>query len=73
MMHIVGDYRDLSVAERIELVTEIWESIADEEPALELSEDEHAEIQGRIAEYRANPDIGMPWPQLRDELLRRHG
>jgi putative addiction module component (TIGR02574 family) len=66
----IADYRKLSVAERIQLVEEIWDSIAEEGPALELSDDDHAEIQRRIAAYEANPEIGIPWEQLRDELLR---
>lgn len=65
----IDDYRRLSVADRIELVEDIWDSIADEDPQLALSDDEHAEIQRRIAEYRADPSIGVPWDQLRDELV----
>ncbi len=57
--------RDLSVAERIQLVGEIWNSIAEEEGEFELTEAQRKEIDRRLQEYRANPDITVPWKEVK--------
>lgn len=65
------DYRGLSVADRLQLVGEIWDSIADEANAspevLPLSDDQRAELDRRVAEYDADPSSGIPM----DESLSR--
>ena len=65
------DYRSLSVDERLELVGDIWDSIADEANAnpdlLPLTEEQKAELDRRVAEYEANPSAGIPM----DEALKR--
>lgn len=58
------DYRGLSVADRLQLVGEIWDSIADEANAspevLPLSDEQKAELDRRLAEYDADPSSGIP-------------
>ena len=65
------DYRSLTVTERLQLVGDIWDSIAEEASALPdvlpLSESQKAELDRRIAEYDANPSSGVPM----DEALAR--
>ena len=53
--------RDLSVAERIQLVGEIWNSIAEDGGEIEITEVQWEEIDRRLQEYRANPEIAIPW------------
>lgn len=64
----------LSVAERIELVEELWDSIAADaerdEQVLPLSEEQKTELDRRIAAHRADPSRVIPWEQVREELLR---
>lgn len=65
------DYRRLSVAERIQLVEDIWDSIAAEEPAsLELSDAQRAELQRRVEAHRADPSTAIPWEELREKLFQ---
>ena len=52
---------DLSVAERIQLVGEIWNSIAEDGGEIEITEVQWEEIDRRLQEYRANPEIAIPW------------
>jgi putative addiction module component (TIGR02574 family) len=65
------DYRSLSVADRLQLVGDIWDSIAEEANAsaevLPLTDDQKAELDRRIAEFDADPSIGIPM----DEVLER--
>jgi putative addiction module component (TIGR02574 family) len=64
------DYRSLSVDERLELVGDSWDSIADEANAnadlLPLSEEQKAELDRRVAAYEADPSAGIPM----DETLK---
>ena len=71
------DYRTLSIDERLQLVEELWDSIAEEAniraDALPLSAAQVAELQRRIAEADAHPDDGIPWEKVRAELMQRGG
>ena len=60
--------RDLSVAERIQLVGEIWDSIAEEGAEFELTEAQREEIDRRLQEYRANPEIAIPWDVVKARI-----
>jgi putative addiction module component (TIGR02574 family) len=60
----------LSVAERIELVGDIWDSIAADAPgSIELTEAQRRELRRRLAEHDADPGSAIPWAQVRDELF----
>jgi putative addiction module component (TIGR02574 family) len=71
------DYRRLSLAERLQLVEDIWDSIAEEAQhapgALPLSEAQLAEVRRRREEHRRDPDSAIPWEQVRKELFGRGG
>lgn len=75
MSHPAFDYRHLSVAERLQLVEDIWDSIAQDAPArgLPLTEAQRAELRQRLAEDTADPDGAVPWEQVREELFGRGG
>ena len=51
----------LSIPERIQLVEDIWDTIATEAEAVELTEDEKRIIDERLEAYHRNPDLGSPW------------
>jgi putative addiction module component (TIGR02574 family) len=46
----------LSVEDRIYLVQAIWDSIADEQDYLDLTESQKRELDRRIDDYERNPD-----------------
>ena len=61
----------LSVAERILLVEEIWDSIAAEPAALDIPESHKQELDRRLAEYEANPAAGSTWDEVKARILGR--
>jgi putative addiction module component (TIGR02574 family) len=63
----------MSVAERLELMGDIWDSLDDSDPALDLSPEQKAELERRIAEDDANPDDGIPIEELEKLLPRPRG
>ena len=68
------DYKSLPVSERIQLVEDIWDSIAeDTNAAPALSADELAELHRRYAAHRADPSSSVPWDEVRAALFKRQG
>lgn len=64
------EYLKLSVSERIQLVEDIWDSIATEAPdSVALSHAQKAELQRRVAAHRADPSTAVPWEQVRAKLF----
>ena len=64
----------LSIEERIRLVQEIWDSIAEEIERSPLTESQRQEVDRRLAAHRANPHAAIPWEQVEAEaLIRLHG
>ena len=58
----------LSVPDRIELVEAIWDSIVKNPGALPVTEAQQHELDRRLAEYRASPEEGRTWEEVRDSL-----
>lgn len=67
----LSDLLHLSVAERIQLVEDLWDSLAAEPEALPLTEAQQQEIDRRLAEHAENPDSAIPWEEVRRRLYAR--
>jgi putative addiction module component (TIGR02574 family) len=63
-----ADILKLSVEERIRLAEEIWESIAAFPEAIELTPAQCEELDRRLEAYRANPDAGSTWDEVRKRV-----
>lgn len=63
------DVLNLSVEERIELVGEIWNSIAAVPEQVELSPEVRELLETRLEEFRRNPDSGATWEEVKARLL----
>lgn len=73
MVKAADDYRGLSIAERLRLVEDIWDSIAQDTGALPLPPEVLDEAERRLAEHRRDPTTGIPGEQVRSELFKRGG
>ncbi|MEW6162821.1 MAG: addiction module protein [Nitrospirota bacterium] len=65
------DTLTLSIPERIQLVEDIWDTIAAEAQSIELTEDEKRIIDERLEAYHRNPDLGSPWEDVYKRILSR--
>ena len=65
---LLSEILQLSVSERIQLVQDIWDSIAELPDSLELLEDQKQELRRRLVEYRADPSSGIDWDDLKAEF-----
>jgi putative addiction module component (TIGR02574 family) len=68
-----SDYTSLSVAERLRLVEDIWDSIARDTGAVTVPGEVLDEAERRLAEHRRDPDSAIPGEQVRAELHKRGG
>ena len=64
----VAEILELSVAERIQIVEDIWDSINNAPAELPLSEAEKSELDKRLESYRQNPNEGIEWETLKKNL-----
>ena len=55
----------LSVPERILLVEAIWDSIAEDNKVVELSEDQKTLINLRLEQYRNNSKTLLSWEEVK--------
>ena len=72
MNQLKSDTLKLSVAERIQLAEDIWDSIAAE--SLEfaaLTSAQLQEIRARLDAHDRDPASGVAWEQVRAELFQR--
>ncbi len=67
----LSDILQLSVAERIQLVEDIWDSIVQIPEAVQLTEEQRVELDRRLESYQANPSEGISWNELKEKLRQR--
>ena len=67
--NLTEEAKKLSIAERINLVEEIWDSIAEENGCFELSEAQKQELDRRLESFRVNPSRGRTWEEIKSEFL----
>jgi putative addiction module component (TIGR02574 family) len=68
-----ADLFSLTLPERLQLVEDLWDSIAVEAENLPLSDEQKAELDRREAEYRQNPCLASTWEEAKQRILARHG
>ncbi len=59
-----ADVLELPVRERLQLVEDIWNSIADSPEVLELSDEDKRLIDERLEARRRNPNAGSSWAEV---------
>ena len=59
-----ADTLELSIPERIQLVEDIWDTIAVQADVVELSDREKIIIEERLDAYHKNPHAGSPWEDV---------
>jgi putative addiction module component (TIGR02574 family) len=65
---MLADLLNLSVSERILLVEDIWDSIAELPEAVVLSEEQREELDRRLEAYHQNSKTGSPWDVVKAKV-----
>ncbi len=68
-MNLVEEAKKLSVSDRIRLVEEIWDTIAEENEAFELTDAQKRELDRRVEWVRNNPGQGRTWDEIKAEFF----
>jgi putative addiction module component (TIGR02574 family) len=67
----LAEILSLPIPERIKLVEDIWDSIAAESGAVQLSPEQRTELERRIENYKKDPSGTIPWETIKSEALAR--
>ena len=66
----ITDIKSLPIPERIQLVEDIWDSIAVESGELPLTDAQKKELDRRLSKYHLDPQAGSAWAEVRDRITR---
>lgn len=66
----VSEILQLSVAERIQMVEDIWDSISQFPESLPISEAEKVLLDKRLENYQKDKNNGIEWETLKKNLLQ---
>ena len=64
----IKEIKKLSVAERISIIEEIWESI--DKGGLSVSDSQKLEVRERIERYKKGETKFFTWAEIKTELLK---
>ncbi len=67
----LADIEQLSVAERIQLAEDIWDTIAAAPEQVTVTPAQQNELDRRVEAYRQNPQAGASWQEVKDKLSTR--
>ena len=62
------DIQSLSTSERILLAEELWDSVYEKSDEIEVSPEQMAMLEERLAAYRADNDSGDSWDNVRARI-----
>ncbi len=63
----------LNIAERIQLVEDIWDSISTTTQEIDLTEAQKTELDNRLETFQQNPESGATWEQVKQRLQNNEG
>jgi len=62
---------ELTVAERIQLAEDLWDSVAADTGELPLTDAQRAELEVRLADLERDPAAGESWEVVRERIAKR--
>jgi len=68
---MVVDIAELSIAERIQLVEDLWDSLIATPEAIPVTQTQRDELDRRLQAHRDNPGEGASWQQVKAGIKRR--
>ena len=67
-MTAIDQLRQLPISERIQLVEDLWDTIASEEGSVPLSQAQTEELDRRLDRYEESPDEGVEWGAIKARI-----
>jgi putative addiction module component (TIGR02574 family) len=69
---LIDQARGLPLEQRIQLIDELWESVAEEGYEPPLTPEQAAELDRRLAAHQRNPADVISWESIKEELKQRY-
>jgi putative addiction module component (TIGR02574 family) len=66
----LSDILQMSVAERIQLVEDIWDSIVASPESIPVTDAQKEELDRRLQAHAGNPDGGVSWDELKEKVRK---
>ena len=66
----LSEILQLTIAERIQLAEDIWDSVAAFPEAIPLTDAQKEELDRRLQAYAQNPNEGISWDELKEKLRK---
>ena len=66
----LSDILQMSVAERIQLVEDIWDSIAASPESISVTDAQKEELDRRLQAHAQNPDEGISWDEVKEKVRK---
>ena len=66
----LSEILQMSIEERIQLVEDIWDSVAAFPEAVPMTDAQRQELDRRLEAYAQNPNDGISWDELKDKLRK---
>ena len=66
---ITESFRKLSLPEKIRLLQELWDDIADESASVALSKSQRMLLDERLRQHDKNLEDVEPWDKVRNDIL----
>lgn len=66
---VLSDVLQLSVSERIQLVEDIWDTLAASSEDVPISQAQQDELDKRLEAHRQNPQLGSSWQQAKERIM----
>jgi putative addiction module component (TIGR02574 family) len=68
---VLREIETWTLEDQVQLAQELWDRIEGLCPEPELTEEQKAELDRRLAAYEANPDSGSSWEDVKARLWGR--
>ncbi len=67
-LSVLSELKRFSIAEKIIIVEELWDSIAADQESFGLTGEQRNELDRRVADYYSYPDDGYSWEDVKNRI-----
>ena len=67
---IIMKIQELSNNEKVALAQELWDSVAIDQQALDLTQEQKNELDQRLAQFEMDEEVGASWSDIKGRILK---
>ena len=62
------DLEKLTVSERISLAEALWDSVANHDEKIHLTDEQKKELDSRLANFQTDKNLGLSWEEVKKSI-----